>query len=241
MVNPDPPRPPDLTGRAPDEPAPPPDVRADEPAEIPLHVLSGRASAETDEPDGEPAEEPQSPDLEDLVHRGDGEGPGGRPALAEFRRLDPSWVPCERVGWVLFLLGPILGAPVAIGLFNFSSLPWWGWLLDVILPFFVFKITLRAGMAYTRRAYARTRWLLTDDMLEIHKGVWWRKVVTVPRNRVQHTDVTQGPIQRRYGIATLVLHTAGTQDSTVSLEGLARAEAEAARDHLLAHQRDDAV
>jgi hypothetical protein len=68
----------------------------------------------------------------------------------------------------------------------------------------------------------------------IRSGVWFQHVRTVPRARVQHTDVERGPIERRYGLATLVVHTAGHQDSEIRLEGLAHATAVAIRDHLLA-------
>ena len=37
---------------------------------------------------------------------------------------------------------------------------------------------------------------------------------------MQHLDVKHGPLARRFGLATLVLHTAGTRDSAVSVPGL---------------------
>jgi uncharacterized protein len=56
----------------------------------------------------------------------------------------------------------------------------------------------------------------------------------VPRERVQHTDVERGPLGRRFGLATLVVHTAGHQDSEIRLEGLEHGTALAVRDRLLA-------
>jgi hypothetical protein len=82
---------------------------------------------------------------------------------------------------------------------------------------------------------------LTADLLEIRRGVWWRSVVTVPLSRVQHTDVNQGPLQRRFDLSTLVVHTAGTQHATVKLEGLGKEVAESVRDELLKQRGDDAV
>jgi membrane protein YdbS with pleckstrin-like domain len=38
--------------------------------------------------------------------------------------------------------------------------------------------------------------------------------------RVQHLDVSRGPFDKMFGTATLVVHTAGTHNSTVSLPGL---------------------
>ncbi len=77
--------------------------------------------------------------------------------------------------------------------------------------------------------------------IEIRRGVVFREVVTVPRSRVQHTDVSQGPLERSFGLATLVLHTAGTIHAAVPLEGLAHETANAIRDHFVAASLDDAV
>ena len=68
----------------------------------------------------------------------------------------------------------------------------------------------------------------------------WRTVVTVPRSRVQHTDVSQGPLERRFGLGTLVVYTAGTDHARVSLGGLAHAHALRIREQLLP-RGDDAV
>ena len=70
-----------------------------------------------------------------------------------------------------------------------------------------------------------THYFLDERGIEIRRGVWWRHVVHVPRSRVQHTDVNQGPIERTYGLAHLIIHTAGTISASVALEGLERAVA----------------
>lgn len=88
-------------------------------------------------------------------------------------------------------------------------------------------------------AHAGYRW--GDDGLEIRRGVWWRREIHLPRSRVQHTDVSQGPLERRFGLATLHVFTAGTENAEVRLGGLAHATATAIRDHLLAGTGDDVV
>lgn len=68
--------------------------------------------------------------------------------------------------------------------------------------------------------------------LRVVRGVWTRFDATVPYTRVQHLDVSQGALERGNGLATLSLHTAGTGNATVALEGLAHAEALALRDRV---------
>jgi membrane protein YdbS with pleckstrin-like domain len=60
----------------------------------------------------------------------------------------------------------------------------------------------------------------------------------VPGSRVQHLDIRRGPLERHFRLATLVIHTAGTRHSEVSVSGLDNGDAERLRDHL-ARQTDD--
>ena len=70
----------------------------------------------------------------------------------------------------------------------------------------------------------------------------WRSICSVPRSRVQHTDVAQGPIERTYDLATLIIYTAGPQHASISLDGLSHETALLIRDHLIAGgETDDAV
>jgi membrane protein YdbS with pleckstrin-like domain len=61
-----------------------------------------------------------------------------------------------------------------------------GWLL----------VTLGIGwLSYAWPAvhYRHVSYTLDDEGIEIRTGVWWRQVMSVPRSRVQHIDVSQGP------------------------------------------------
>jgi len=77
--------------------------------------------------------------------------------------------------------------------------------------------------------------------IRIRRGVIWRSEVTVPRSRIQHTDVSRGPIERGFGLATLTLHTAGTEHATISLGGLSADVAGEIRNFLIEVGEDDAV
>ena len=73
---------------------------------------------------------------------------------------------------------------------------------------------------------------MDSEELQVRRGVWIRVQTLVPLDHVQHIDVSQGPLERAFGICSLVLHTAGTLHSQIVLPGLARATAEAMRDEI---------
>ena len=88
-----------------------------------------------------------------------------------------------------------------------------------------------------------TAWKLDETGLHLRRGRMWRKEVLVPRSRVQHLDIERGPIERRYGVATLVVHTAGTRQHALRVAGLPDADAVALRDALVpaASRHDDVL
>lgn len=83
-------------------------------------------------------------------------------------------------------------------------------------------------------SYQHLQFGVDETGIAIHSGVIWRSRIAVPRIRIQHTDVSQGPLQRRYGVGTLKLYTAGSRHTKIDLHGLAHDDAIALRDALLA-------
>ncbi len=86
----------------------------------------------------------------------------------------------------------------------------------------------------------RWRYAFTGTELHVARGWLFRLHTVVPVVRVQHIDVAQGPLERGARVATLQLHTAGTEHSLVVLPGLALVRAEAIRDAIRAQIRDTA-
>ena len=74
---------------------------------------------------------------------------------------------------------------------------------------------------------------MVDKVFYVCKGKWFRKRTAVAQNRIQHTDVSQGPIARKYDLATLTIHTAGMKEADIHISGLKHTDAVAMRDFLL--------
>ena len=92
------------------------------------------------------------------------------------------------------------------------------------------------------RRHRRIGWKLDQDGFATRRGGLWRNETLVPVSRVQHLDLERGPLERQLGLATLVVHTAGTRMAAVKLPLLALEDAQALR-ALLARQveTDDAL
>lgn len=94
------------------------------------------------------------------------------------------------------------------------------------------------GRRFIHASFRHTSYIVDADGIEIRRGVFWRTRNRVPRSRIQHTDVTQGPLARAYELATLVLYTAGAEHARIALDGLAFETALELRSDLL---RNDAA
>jgi len=84
--------------------------------------------------------------------------------------------------------------------------------------------------------FARNRvraWSYTerDEDLIVARGVLVRRLSVVPYGRMQFVDVTAGPVERAFQLATVKLHTAAAA-SDARIPGLERAEAARLRDRL---------
>ncbi|HUZ16675.1 MAG TPA: PH domain-containing protein [Gaiellaceae bacterium] len=69
-----------------------------------------------------------------------------------------------------------------------------------------------------------------DDLL-VRRGVMFSRLSVIPYGRMQFIDVTAGPLDRLFGLATVKMHTAAAA-SDARIPGLERAEAERLRDRL---------
>lgn len=158
------------------------------------------------------------------------------------RMLDPRVIPHRRT------VGRIVTACLSLGLLALLlpvlllvSLP--GWITALSLSLWA-GFTLTLGLFFHRWppiAYRHASYLLNQEGIEVRRGVLWRRVIKVPRSRVQHTEVSQGPLERRHGLGRLGVYTAGTAYARVALPGLEHSLALRIREHLQPGGGPDAV
>lgn len=100
-------------------------------------------------------------------------------------------------------------------------------------------LALGLSLVHGRIRWRRTRYRLDSDGLHIRRGLWWRSETLVPRTRVQHMDLERGPVERGLGLASLVVHTAGTRMNAVKLAGLPVQRGRELRNDLVDRDGDD--
>lgn len=173
---------------------------------------------------------------------GEAAGPAASPppppfADGEERAVDPRSVQLARLVGIPFSV--VLPLPALIGITLGRVLG--GMPSAVYLPLLAALLVL-TGVAlvfayrYPAAHHRHLRYRVDPDGLCIRRGVFWRKTIWISITRVQHTDVSQGPLQRRFGLAKLTVHTAGTEGASIELSGLEHGIATRLADHLRPHR-----
>jgi len=95
----------------------------------------------------------------------------------------------------------------------------------------VIAITLITLIILPRQAKALGYMLREDDVV-FRRGILWQRMVAVPYGRMQLVDITQGPLDRAFGVSQLKMVTAAATTG-VQIPGLSQEAAEALRDTLI--------
>jgi len=131
--------------------------------------------------------------------------------------------------WLPLLVGAIIADRLLIAASPFA------W----VLPGAVAGISLFAVIVAPDRIYRRLGYRIDERLLQAVRGWLFHVDTLVPFVRVQHIDVTRSLLDKMFGTASLVVHTAGTHNSMVRIDGLAPGSALEMRDAIRAHIRTD--
>ena len=101
------------------------------------------------------------------------------------------------IGWIaIFIASPIAGVlvtPLALGI--------------IVLPDIVAYIAIHLR-------YDSTWYVLSDRTMRIRRGLWSIHETTITYENIQNVSVRQGPLQRYFGIANVIVETAGGGSSS---------------------------
>lgn len=155
-----------------------------------------------------------------------------------FHPLDPRaiklWRVAEQIAVAVFMLPALLGVFIGSYLYpTFAVLFFAGWGC-------LTSLWLWHSLWFPPRRYQVWGYRLDNRVLETRSGRLFCTIRLLPLNRLQHVDLQQGPLERIYGLAHLQLHTAGTENASITIPGLAQEEAVRLRNHLVALGGTDA-
>lgn len=136
-----------------------------------------------------------------------------------FKQLDPKSRTAEYISTTV--LFAILFVAVNILVFTLGGgFVWWvgalyaGWLA-------LFGLS----MWLVEKNYEVTGYAMRQRDIVFQTGVITRGVTTIPFKRIQHCEITEGPIQKLFKLASLKIFTAGGSSSDLSISGIQKEDA----------------
>jgi membrane protein YdbS with pleckstrin-like domain len=124
----------------------------------------------------------------------------------------------------------VVGVPVVLLATGLAALA--GFTVAVAVLLIAALVVLVVGASLRRRVLSWSYAEREDDLV-VSRGVLVRRVTVVPYGRMQFLDVTAGPFERAFGLATVQLHTAAAA-TDARIPGLEATEAARLRDRLAA-------
>ena len=154
-------------------------------------------------------------------------------ATAPIQPVEPGYRKVLRLGAAMFWL-PMLVGSLILDRLVLHELPVAG-----LAPVLVGLTAFSAILVAPERIYRRLGYSVDGELLRVLRGWLFHTDTIVPFVRVQHIDVKRGPLDKLFGTATLVVHTAGTHNSIVALPGLSPDRAADIREDIRGSIRSD--
>lgn len=142
------------------------------------------------------------------------------------RRVVALWRWHSLFSTLIVIVVMIIGSLIAV---NAGDVGNWVWLL--VAGFAIFS-TIFGTLWHPLAAFKRWRFRVTPKIIRLHSGVIFQQEVHVPMDRVQHVDLERGPLERKLGLARVILFTAGTKAAQQEIPGLDHSEAIRLRDQI---------
>lgn len=98
----------------------------------------------------------------------------------------------------------------------------------LFIPLLILLIAVVVSWLAIRRSRIKG-FAMREHDVAYRSGLFWRKTVVIALNRIQHVEVGSGPLQRKYGLASLKFFTAGGSGVDLKVDGLTRESAEQVR------------
>jgi len=140
--------------------------------------------------------------------------------------------PAERLDPRAKTLWRITGALGALPLLAVGASVSWSLLRVVGVPSLLGILPLLAALALSAALagvvpdlrWRRWRYEIREDEVDLQRGILWVSRTLVPLARIQHVDTQSGPLQRRFGLATVIFYTAAGANQIPELSAPVAAE-----------------
>jgi membrane protein YdbS with pleckstrin-like domain len=146
-----------------------------------------------------------------------------------FESLDPKYKWISFISTFIFLTVVLCGYIIIGYIFNDTliSSPW----IYIIIFLYVSILIWWFWIEY--KSFAMMGYALREHDVLIREGIFFKSLIAVPYNRIQHCETFQGVLSRLVGLSSISIHTAGGSGSEISIDGLSQEKAQQVRQFII--------
>ncbi|QJP35996.1 PH domain-containing protein [Nonlabens sp. Ci31] len=144
---------------------------------------------------------------------------------ADFKKHPKRFLNKKLISKVIFFIPLLVGVVVLYFLMEDKA-----WLWKVALGAWLFLFLASVFLAY--KEYFVRGYVLREHDITYKKGWLFHSQTTVPFNRIQHTEINHGPVDRLFKLCELDIFTAGGSASDLSISGLDPQDAAKLKDYI---------
>ena len=142
--------------------------------------------------------------------------------------LSPSYLRVSYLGTAIFFM-ILLVVLIGIRFFAEFLIPFWVEIAILTGWFLLFLLSLW----HTYEDFQIQGFAIRERDLTYRSGVFFRSTTVIPFNRIQHAEVKQGPIERRFNLQRLEIYSAGGEGSDLYIPGLLGNRADQLKDFII--------
>lgn len=141
----------------------------------------------------------------------------------EFKPLEKDylWLRLTIWGIIVFLVSTVL---IIVNLFQDK--------IDWVYLFCVITAIILTVFGFEFKGFGIKGFAIREHDISYKSGLIFFSITSIPFNRIQHTEVSQGPVGQMFDLATVQIYTAGGATSDINVPGLKVRDAHKLKDHI---------
>ncbi|MEZ4773274.1 MAG: PH domain-containing protein [Bacteroidia bacterium] len=139
--------------------------------------------------------------------------------------LHPAFLKVQYIGTLTFMAFLIIPGIVSF----FTDLP----PVAGMIWFILWSTLLVVQMIILPMAFKKKSYSMREKDITYRTGLIWQSVTTIPYQRIQHSEVSRGPLEQLFGLASLKIYTAGGGSTDLEISGLDPEKATQMKDYIL--------
>ena len=146
----------------------------------------------------------------------------------ELKPIEPVYLKLLRIQW--WITVAVLSIIAAALIFSIPGAKEIKGLFFILIPWFLILSLYRLSI---ENSFPFIKYAVRENDILFHSGWLIRTLKICPFNRIQNCSVTHGPLERKFGLATLIVYTAGTGGADMRIPGLKGEDAISIKDFIL--------